>query len=337
MEPVDVRGRFAWHQLMTRDTSGAKNFYSKVAGWKTEAWPHNPDFTVCLAKSGPVAGIMTMPPGSPAEAPSMWINYIGTNDVDGTAEEAVKLGGKIVKNPTDEPGAGRYAVLQDPQGAVFAAIKPMVAPADNASPTLGGFSWHELATTDNEAAFSFYSALFGWEALQRIDMGPIGVYLIFGSNGRQRGGIYHKPADMPGPSFWLPYAEVVGADATHALAVKSGGASLTPPMDVPGGSRIAIIADPAGAAFAVVTSNMSAAPKAKAPAAKKAAAPKPAAKKAAAKKPAARKAVVKKAAAKKAPAKKAAPKKAAKKTARKGKPAKAKKAKAKSKTVRRKK
>jgi predicted enzyme related to lactoylglutathione lyase len=301
MEAVDVRGRFVWHQLMTRDVPGAKKFYSKLVGWKTMPWPLDPAFTICHAEVGPVAGIVEIPADVPADMPSHWLQYIGTRDVDATADAAVRAGGSITKAPSDMQGAGRYAVLRDPQGASFAIIDPENArPEAQGTPPLGTFTWHELATTDHEAAFAFYSGLFGWDVMQRMDMGPIGVYLIFGQGGQQRGGMYIKPPDAPGPAFWMPYSHVASADKAHALATSSGATSLTPPMDVPGGSRVANILDPAGAAFSVHsmgTSSM-AAPEAVDPA--------PKVKTAAAKKPAAKKKVVKKAA-----------KKAAKKVTRK--------------------
>ena len=166
---------------------------------------------------------MEIPADLPAEVPSHWLQYIGTRDVDGTAEAAVRAGGSIVKAPSDMQGAGRYAVLKDPQGAVFAIIDPENArPEAAGAPPLGTFSWHELATSDNEAAFAFYSGLFGWDAMQRMDMGPAGVYLIFGQNGVQRGGIYIKPADMPGPPNWLPYVHVPNADDGFAVAIVDG-------------------------------------------------------------------------------------------------------------------
>ena len=320
MEAVDVRGRFVWHQLMTRDVPGAKKFYSKLVGWKTMPWPLDPAYTVCHADAGPVAGIMGLPAEVPAEVPSHWLPYIGTRDVDGTADAAVKAGGSVIKSPSDMQGAGRYAVLQDPQGAAFCIINPeSTRPEAAGPPPLGTFSWQELATTDNEAAFAFYSALFGWEAMQRMDMGPTGIYLIFGQNGVQKGGMYIKPADMPAPPNWLPYASVANADKAHALATSTGGKELVAPMDVPGGGRITCFVDPTGAAFAVHSMTAAAKP-AEAPAAnpkpkakakaKVSAKPKakPKAKAKAAKKPAAKKKVVKKAAKK---SRKAAPKKKA--------------------------
>jgi predicted enzyme related to lactoylglutathione lyase len=167
----------------------------------------------------------------------------------------------VLKAPSDMQGAGRFALLKDPQGATFAIIDPENARPDaDGVPALGTFSWHELATTDNEAAFAFYSGLFGWDAITRMDMGPTGVYLIFGQNGKQRGGMYIKPNEMPAPPHWMPYAHVPNADKGFGIAKSSGAQQLVAPMDVPGGSRIASVIDPAGAMFAI--HSMPAAPKA---------------------------------------------------------------------------
>jgi predicted enzyme related to lactoylglutathione lyase len=251
MEAVDVRGRFVWHQLLTRDIPGAKKFYSKLVGWKTQPWPLDPGYTVCHAGEAPTAGMMEMTPDVPAEAPPHWLQYIGTRDVDGTAEAAVRGGGSIIKPPSDMKGAGRYAILQDPQGAVFAIIDPENARGEPATAPLATFSWHELATSDNEAAFAFYSNLFGWDALQRMDMGPIGTYLIFGQDNVQKGGIYIKPAEYPAPPNWLPYCRVTNVDEAVETAKAGGATVMQPPMDVPGGGRIAVLMDPSGAAFAI--------------------------------------------------------------------------------------
>lgn len=339
MEAVDVRGRFVWHQLMTRDVPGAKKFYSKLVGWKTMPWPLDPAYTVCHADVGPVAGIMEITADLPADMPSHWVQYIGTRDVDGTAEAAVRAGGSVMKAPSDMQGAGRYAIIKDPQGAAFAIIDPENARPDTPGmPPPGSFSWHELATTDHEAAFAFYSGLFGWEALQRMDMGPNGIYLIFGQNGVQRGGMYIPSSNTQMPPSWMPYVQVPNADKGHALATSTGARTLVAPMDVPGGSRIACFFDPAGAAFSIV-STPAAAAGAEKPKAATESKPKPKlkAKAKAATKPAAKKKVVKKAAKKVArkvakKSRKPAPKKKAP-----AKKAKAKKAKAKKTGARRKK
>jgi predicted enzyme related to lactoylglutathione lyase len=252
MEAFDVRGRFVWHQLLTRDVPGAKKFYPSLTGWKAQPWPLDPSYTVCVSEDAPTAGIMAFTPDVPADAPPHWMQYIGTRDVDGTAEAAVRAGGSIVKEPGDMKGAGRYAVLKDPQGGAFAVIDPENSrPEGKGVPPLGQFSWHELATTDNEAAFAFYSNLFGWDAIRRMDMGSMGVYLVFGYDGEQKGGMYIKRPEMPGPPHWLPYVRVPDVDSSAPAVEAAGGRIILPPMDVPGGSRITIINDPAGAVFAL--------------------------------------------------------------------------------------
>jgi predicted enzyme related to lactoylglutathione lyase len=323
MEAVDVRGRFVWHELMTRDVPAAKKFYSRLTGWKPQAWPLDSTYTVNHSEHGPQAGFFAIPADMPADMPAHWVTYIGTRDVDGTAAAAVRAGGSIVKGPDDIKGAGRYAVLKDPHGAVFAILDPENSRAEPVGmPPAGSFSWHELVTTDHEAAFAFYSGLFGWDALARHDMGPMGIYLIFGSNGVQRGGMFIKPAENPGPPYWLPYVSVPDADAAFGTATAEGAKVLVPPMTVPGGTRIAQVMDPTGAAIALHSPGTAqeapasakvskAASKTKTKAAAKKAAPKKksdAKKKSAARKPAPKKRVMKKAAPrKKSAAKKRAP------------------------------
>jgi predicted enzyme related to lactoylglutathione lyase len=60
---------------------------------------------------------------------------------------------------------------------------------ESAEPKLGEFSWHELATTDWKAAWTFYETVFGWEKRAEHDMGPMGVYMLLGIGGRPRGSI----------------------------------------------------------------------------------------------------------------------------------------------------
>jgi hypothetical protein len=172
--------------------------------------------------------------------------------VDATVKQAESLGGKTHHKPTDIPEVGRFAVLEDPQGAAFAVFTPKEnPPGPDGTPGIGDFSWHELATTDYAAAFRFYQALFGWEKIAEHDMGPMGIYFIFGRNGTQLGGMFNKPAEMAAPPNWLQYIQVDSADSAAERVKTSGGQVLNGPMDVPGGDRIAQCLDPQGGAFAV--------------------------------------------------------------------------------------
>ena len=316
MANATVRGRFVWHELYTPNRTGSQEFYGKVAGWTVQSWDQDPGYQMFASKSGPLGGAVEERSGTP-----QWLAYIGTTDVDATTDAATRLGGRVQTAPAALPNGGRYAVLVDPQGATFGVHASTAAPQPETAPKAGEFSWHELATTvAPNVAFGFYAALFDWDLAAEHDMGPMGMYLVFGRNGRQLGGMFDKGAQgKPGAAYWLGYVSVTDLEGTVERAKAARGSVPMGPMDVPGGDRIAQLMDPYGAFFAL----HKAAGQGAATETGKAAAPAPA-KKAAAKKPPARKA------AKKAPAKRASvkagkkPKKAAAKKKAARKPAKAK-------------
>jgi len=318
-----ARGRFVWHELATTDTKAAAAFYTKVMGWKTQAWEQDPSYVMWLTADGPVGGLMVLPAEAKAMgAPPHWMPYIGVPDIEVTSWDADRLGARVLVPVTQIPTMGRFAVLQDPQGAVFAIYQPAPGspPQYEGKARLGEFSWHELATTDHEAAFRFYQQLFGWQKTESMDMGPErGVYQMYGWPGNTLGGMYNKPKEMPAPPHWLCYAVVPDARKTATLVKSLGGQVLNGPMEVPGesGDWIAQCLDPQGAAFAIHSLKPAAAKAAtKATPAKKAAARKPARK-------AAKKAGKKQAGRKKSPKAKVRARKAVKKkTAKKGKKAK---------------
>ena len=82
-------------------------------------------------------------------------------------------------------------------------------------------------------------------------MGPMGVYLIFGRNGKQLGGMFNKPAEMPGGPAWLGYVRVKDVNQTVNKVKSARGTLINGPMEVPGGDWIAQFVDPYGAMFAV--------------------------------------------------------------------------------------
>jgi len=282
MAQPSVQGRFLWQAHLAEDVAAVIPFYAKVLGWTAQPWPADNKTTIFAAPSGPVAGMSPMTPERHAAgARSQWLPFIGADDVDALVASAEKLGARVLAAAVDIDQVGRYAVLADPQGAPFALFKPLQSAAPKAMPQHGEMAWQELATSDYEAAFDFYRALFGWQLIHRMNMGPNGFYLIFGSQGVQRGGIYKQSHPEPGP-FWLTYTSVPDADKAAATATQSGGHIINGPTDVPGGGRIAQLKDPKGVAFAVHSMGASTTapppPKASVPTLKSAAsAPKPAA------------------------------------------------------------
>jgi uncharacterized protein len=252
MADKTVRGRFVWHELMTSDPQAAVGFYKDIVGWTPQPYDKDPSYTLLTRGGRPMAGSMLLPEQAKAMgAPPHWLSYIGTPSVDVTAREAIELGGKVLRPASDIPDIGRFAVLQDPQGAVFAAFTPNRAPAGDMKPGLGDFSWHELVTTDWQSAWKFYQKLFGWEKTESMEMGPGNVYQMFGWKGNMLGGMFNKPADMPFPPHWLPYALVPDSKKVAEITPRLGGKVLNGPMEVPGGDWITQVMDPQGVVFAV--------------------------------------------------------------------------------------
>jgi predicted enzyme related to lactoylglutathione lyase len=115
---------------------------------------------------------------------------------------------------------------------------------DRTSYPPGTFSWAELATGDADAAKSFYTTLFGWE----YDDQPIpdgGVYSLAKRDGKQVAALFASDE----PPHWNCYVTVASVDETAARAAELGGSKLAEPFDVLDAGRMAVIADPAGAAL----------------------------------------------------------------------------------------
>jgi hypothetical protein len=252
MAEASVQGRFLWESLLSADPAAATSFYGKVVGWKAAPWDADPTHTLFHAGVGPVADVTALSAGASAQgARGHWLTYIGTDDVDATVAQAQSLGAKVSMPAADLP-IGRLAVLVDPQGGSFGVYKPNRPGTGKGTPQPGEAVWHELMTPDPEAALRFYAKLFGWQLIERMDMGPIGFYYIFGSGGAQYGGIFKPSQPLAGPpSAWVLYVSVPDADAAAEAASKLGGKLCHGPTDVPGGGRIAQLQDPSGVFFAV--------------------------------------------------------------------------------------
>lgn len=246
---------FVWYELMTGDAAATAEFYRRVIGWQTvDAGMPGAPYTLLSVEGQPVAGLMAIDDAARAGgARPGWIGYVGVADVDAQLAGLVEAGGKVHRPAADIPGVGRFAVVGDPQGAVFCLFSGLSAapPAVPAPGTPGTVGWHELCAVDQAAALTFYSAQFGWRAGEAFDMGPAGRYQLFRTGGGDVGGIMTRPSpDMP--PFWLFYFNVPALDATLARVTDGGGQVPGAPMAVPGGAWVAQCLDPQGAAFALV-------------------------------------------------------------------------------------
>ena len=123
--------------------------------------------------------------------------------------------------------------------------------AEQACPLPGQFLWNELVTTDESAAATFYTALFGWKTEAFKPGQPTVVpYTRFKQGDALVGGMMKCP--HPGlPAHWLAYVNVPDVDVAATEAAKLGGQIVVPPRDIPTVGRIAVLVDPQGAAIGI--------------------------------------------------------------------------------------
>jgi uncharacterized protein len=250
-----AQSSFVWYELLTHDVEAAKAFYAKVVGWTLQEWPMpGMTYTLFNADGSGVGGMMPMPQDArDAGMKPFWGIYIAADDVDAAAEQLQRRGGAIHKPPNDIPEVGRFAVVADPQGAIFNLFKPSRPGERSVSNLPGQVGWHELHAKDGSSAWEFYSGMFGWQKGQAVDMGPMGTYQIFLIGSAQSGAIFNSPAAARA-SFWLIYFNVGDIDAAGRRLTEAGGKITAGPHQVPGGQWILQAVDPQGAAFALLGS-----------------------------------------------------------------------------------
>ena len=124
-ERIDEDGALVWTELATRDTKTARDFYTTVFGWSTTDGDMGDGevYTQWGLDGQDFGGMMDMADHYPPEVPPNWLLYFGTPDVDASVAKAEQLGGTIIVPASDIPGTGRFACIQDPQGAVFSVYK----------------------------------------------------------------------------------------------------------------------------------------------------------------------------------------------------------------------
>jgi len=120
---VNEPGAFCWNELATRDTAKAKSFYTSLFGWHADDQDMGGGvYTVFMVGDRMNGGMMEIQKEW-GDVPPNWMVYWTVADCDESVKQATTLGAQIMNPPTDIPQIGRFAVVQDPQGAVFSIIK----------------------------------------------------------------------------------------------------------------------------------------------------------------------------------------------------------------------
>jgi len=243
-------GAPCWADLATPSREGARRFYGPLLGWTfDEPNPELGGYMNARRDGKRVAGIMELPP---AEFTMAWGVHLSTPDIEASARTIVEAGGQIVMPPHDVVDLGRNLLATDPNGALFGLWQPRSFAGAERFGEPGALCWSEVCTRDAAATDRFYSSLFAYETVtMNGDCGDVDV-AIFKVEGKQ---VFMRVKHLAGPakdlpSHWMAYFAVDDIDAALARAPALEGKILHGPNDTPAG-RIAVIADPYGAAFTI--------------------------------------------------------------------------------------
>ncbi|MGW4791482.1 VOC family protein [Nonomuraea sp. NPDC004297] len=246
-------GSPCWLDVSSPDLDASAAFYTGLFGWESfSLGPEHRDYRFCQVGGETVAGISAQNPSRGAPA---WLTYFRSPDADAVAKTVEQAGGTVVGPPLDIEGQGRMAVFADPAGAAFAVWQPGATDGLGLVTEAGSLSWVELYAADPAGIRSFYRSVFGWR-VEDLQMGGT-VYTVIspaeGGESSAMAGIVPLPEGEA--AHWLPYFEVLDCDATVAAAQRLGAQTRTPAVSAEGVGRVAVLADPFGARFAVITSS----------------------------------------------------------------------------------
>lgn len=248
-------GTFSWVDLSTTDQDAARAFYGALFGWEADDMPAGEGVVYSMMRIGDahVAAISPQPQQQrEAGVPPMWNSYVTVVSADATAARASALGATVHAPPFDVFDAGRMAVIQDPQGAFFMVWEPRRHVGAGLVNAPGALVWNELASPDLDGSAAFYAQLFGWSIAQWP--GADAVYMGIRNGASSNGGM--REATPPGiPPHWLVYFGVDDLDASLRRVGELGGAVHAGPIDIQM-ARIAVVADPQGAVFALYDGTM---------------------------------------------------------------------------------
>ena len=248
-----AQGTPSWVELTTTDDTEALKFYGSLFGWANDPQEMGPGSYYHMQQLGglPAAAIYKMGDEEKAQnVPAHWKTYFTVTNTDEAVERAKQAGGTVIAGPFDVFTSGRMALLQDPQGAVFAIWQPNEHIGSRVKDDPGAFTWNELLTSDSKAALAFYSALLDVETATGSE--PMPFYNLLVVDGNHVAGVMDINEQMgPMPPHWGVYFATTDVDASVQKATSMGGKVLVGPMDTPMG-RLAALQDPQGATFNVV-------------------------------------------------------------------------------------
>jgi predicted enzyme related to lactoylglutathione lyase len=242
-------GKFVWADLVTDDVPAAQKFYSQMFGWKF--WDYG-GYLIALNDQRPLAGMFQRPRPKDKPAEPRWFAYLSVASVAKATRAATNNGGRVLSAAQQMPKRGEQAVFADPEGALFGVIKSSAGDPQDFLADPGDWVWIQLLSRDAAKATEFYRAVGGYEAVANTTPGRLSDYVLT-SGGYARATVRTiPPSQAQVLPTWLPFVRVKNVGDSVAQAQKLGGKVLIAPKPENLAGKVAVIADPTGAAIGIM-------------------------------------------------------------------------------------
>jgi predicted enzyme related to lactoylglutathione lyase len=243
-------GKFVWADLVTDDVVAARKFYGRLFNW---TFRDLGGYTIAANEERPLGGIFQRPrPADRPEATPRWFGYISVSNVEKTQRTVTKAGGRILARPEKLPRRGEQAVFADPEGALFGVVRSSAGDPPDLMAEAGDWIWIQLLSRDARKAAEFYRSVAGYDVMENTASNRLSDRVL-SSEGYARATVRTIPSghERVQPN-WLPFVRVKNLGESLALAKELGGKALLGPKPELLEGRVAVIADPTGAAIGLM-------------------------------------------------------------------------------------
>ncbi|WP_216894105.1 VOC family protein [Nocardia alni] len=252
-------GAPCWFDMAAIDIPAAAEFYRGVFGWTAQdTGPQTGHYTVLSQDDALVAAIGSATPDDSATPdgeplPSRWLPYFAVDDVRRTVTAASADGGAARCAYAEIPGQLEFAILTDPDGADYGLAHLTGHPGTQRWGWPNNPCWVQYTATRTPAeAMAHYAKALGWDYRNAgWETSTENPYQALAVGEREFGGAAAARPGEPAP-FWALTVHVPDCDTAATRAAELGGTITQEPHDNPGPSRLAVIADPAGATLALM-------------------------------------------------------------------------------------
>jgi predicted enzyme related to lactoylglutathione lyase len=243
-------GKFVWADLVTDDVPAARKFYSQLFNWTFRDYG---GYLIAANDERPLCGMFQRPrPEGRPEARPRWIGYISVGNVERAQQAVTKAGGRVLAAPGKFPKRGEQAIFADPEGALFGVVKSSSGDPEDFLAEPGDWVWVQLLSRDGRKAAEFYRSIAGYEVVENASPNRLSDFVLT-SKGYARATVrtISKDKDKVRPT-WLPFVRVKNIGESVALAKQIGGKVLVEPKPEFVQGKVAVVADPTGAAIGLL-------------------------------------------------------------------------------------